>query len=66
MEQTATRQVFDLELSPREVQSLNSADALTSFLAGLGYNTATRTVQTAGNLALSEAVARPIKRSVRS
>lgn len=62
MEQAISRHVFDLELSMQDIQSLNCADALASLLARLGYNTTVRTVQTAGNLSLSEAVARPIKR----
>lgn len=62
MDQTATRHSFDLELSLHEIQALNCADAVAAFLARLGYNPAARTVQTPGNLGLSEAVARPIKR----
>ncbi len=57
-----TEQRFDVELSPQDIQSISSADALVSFFAKLGYNTASRTAQTATNLAIAEAAARPIKR----
>lgn len=57
-----TEQRFDVELSPRDIQSINSVDALAAFFTRLGYNTSSRTSQTATNLAIPEAAARPIKR----
>jgi len=58
----ATEQRFDVELSPQDIQSINSADALVSLFAKLGYDTGSRTGQTAANLSIPEAAARPIKR----
>ncbi|SPE34495.1 conserved hypothetical protein [Acidobacteriia bacterium SbA2] len=62
MNESTLTQVFDRELTTRDIQSLNSADALAALLAKLGYDTSVRTVQTPGNLGLSDAVARPVKR----
>lgn len=53
---------FDINLKQSEVASLSNADAIAALFSQLGYNTNARTVQTASNLGLSEAVARPIKR----
>ena len=58
----ATEQRFDVELSPQDIQSINSADALVSLFAKLGYHTGSRTGQTAANLSIPEAAARHIKR----
>src|SRR5207249_6182748 len=55
-------QRFDVELSPQDIQSINSADALVSLFAKLAYDTGSRTAQTAANLSIPEAAARPIKR----
>src|ERR1035438_7912776 len=53
---------FDVELTPQEIQSISSPDAVASFFAKLGYDTTARTNQTVANLAIPEAAARPIKR----
>jgi hypothetical protein len=53
---------FDVELTPQDIQSMSSADAVAAFFAKLGYDTAARTNQTVANLAIPEAAARPIKR----
>jgi len=54
---------FDFNLVERDIQSLDSADALASFFARLGYSTEKRTVQTPGNLGIgTEGTLRPIKR----
>ncbi len=53
---------FDLNLTPSDLQQLTDADAIAAFFSRLGYNTNVRTVQTVGNLGLSESVARPIKK----
>jgi len=54
--------VFDVELAPKDLQGLSSADAVVGLFAKLGYDTSSRTNQTASNLGIPEAVARPIKR----
>jgi len=55
--------ILDLELSPHDIQALNSADALSAFFAGLGYNTNARTPQIPGNLGVTaEGTARPIRK----
>jgi hypothetical protein len=54
--------VFDVELAPKDLQGLSSADAVVGFFARLGYDTSSRTNQTVANLAIPEGVARPIKR----
>ena len=54
---------FDFNLVERDVQSLDSADALAGFFAQLGYSTERRTVQTPGNLGINtEGTLRPIQR----
>ena len=53
---------FDVEFTPQDVQSISSPDAVAAFFAKLGYDTAARTNQTAANLAIPDAAARPIKR----
>ena len=53
---------FDVELSPQDIQSISSPDAVAAFFAKLGYDTTARTNQTVANLAIPEAAARPIKR----
>jgi hypothetical protein len=45
--------LFDVDLGPHDAQTLNSADAVAAFFAGLGYNTNARTPQTAGNLGIT-------------
>lgn len=62
MDQQKTIQIFDLELTPQDVQSVNNADALAALFTKLGYDTAPRTIQTAANLGISEAIAQRIKR----
>lgn len=63
MSQVAEKTRFDVDLAERDVQALSSADALTAFLARLGYNTNARTVQTPGNLGITaEGTLRPIRR----
>ena len=56
-----TEQWFDVELSPQDIQSIGGANALVNFFTRLGYNTDSRTTQSAANLAIPEATARPIK-----
>ena len=54
---------LDVELTSRDVQSLDGPDAVAGFLARLGYNTDARTVQTAENLGIgAEGTLRPIRR----
>jgi len=53
---------FDVELTPQDIQSISSPDAVAVFFSKLGYDTAARTNQTATNLAIPEAAARPIRR----
>jgi hypothetical protein len=54
--------VYDVELATKDLQDLSSADAVGGFFAKLGYDTSSRTIQTAANLGIPEAVTRPIKR----
>ena len=53
---------FDIDLQKRDLLDLTGADGVAAWFARLRYDTATRTVQTAGALGLTEAVARPIRR----
>ena len=54
---------FDIDLSPRDIQSLSSSDAIAAFFARLGYKTDARTNQTAGNLGITaEGTVRPIRK----
>jgi type I restriction-modification system DNA methylase subunit len=53
---------FDVELTPHDIQSISSPDAVAAFFVKLGYDTAARTNQTVANLAIPETAARPIKR----
>ncbi|MFZ2491127.1 MAG: Eco57I restriction-modification methylase domain-containing protein [Thermoanaerobaculia bacterium] len=53
---------FDLDLKKTDILDLASPDALAAFFARLRYDTATRTVHSAGSLGISEAIARPIRR----
>lgn len=53
---------FDVELSPQDIQSVSSPDAVAAFFTKLGYDTAARTNQTVANLAIPEAAASSIKR----
>ena len=43
---------FDIELTPQDIQTLHSADAVAGFFAKLGYHTTARTNQTAANLGI--------------
>jgi hypothetical protein len=54
--------VYDVELEIRDLQGLSSADAVVGLFTKLGYDTSVRTIQTASNLGIPEAAARPIKR----
>jgi len=54
--------LFDVELAAKDLQGLSSADAVVGLFAKLGYDTSARTNQTAANLGIPEAAARPIKR----
>src|SRR5258706_3874088 len=54
--------VYDVELETRDLQGLSSIDAVVGLFTKLGYDTSVRTSQTAANLGIPEAVARPIKR----
>jgi Eco57I restriction-modification methylase len=54
--------VYDVELETRDLQGLSSADAVVGLFTNFGYDTSVRTSQTAANLGIPEAVARPIKR----
>ena len=57
------QQSFDTDLTRQDVQDLSSADAVTAFFARLGYDTGTRTPQTAGNLGITaDITSRPIKK----
>lgn len=53
---------FDIDLQKRDLLDLTNSDAVAACFARLRYDTSTRTVQTAGALGLTEAVARPIRR----
>src|SRR2546425_11976240 len=53
---------FDIELTRQDIQDLYSLDAIAAFFTKLGYNTASRTPQTAANLAIADAVAREINK----
>jgi hypothetical protein len=55
--------ILDVDLSRQDIQSLNDADALSSLLARMGYNTNARTIQTPANLGITaEGTVRPIKK----
>src|SRR6266496_6305836 len=54
---------LDLDLTRQDIQGLSSGDAVTAFFARLGYDTETRTLQTAGNLGITaDSTSRPIKK----
>ena len=54
---------LDVELSPSDIQCLNTADAVAALFARLGYNVNERTVQAPGNLGITaDGTVRPIKR----
>lgn len=53
---------FDHELTFHEIQELSSADAISGFLARLGYRTDVRTIQSPANLGITaDGTLRPIK-----
>lgn len=55
--------IFDVDLRPHDVLSLNGADTVLALFAHLGYHTAARILQTPGNLGITaESTVRPIKR----
>ncbi len=56
------QQMFDLELKVQDVQGIGNADAVAMFFTRLGYNTATRTPQTATNIGLPEATSKSLRR----
>ncbi len=54
---------FDVDLTPKDVQSLSSADGVTAFFSRLGYDTNRRLEQTPDNLGITaETTRRPIRR----
>ncbi len=54
---------FDQEIKKQDIQELSSADALTGFLARLGYNTNARISQSPANLDITaEGTTRPIRK----
>ncbi len=53
--------VTDLNLTPKDIQGLTSADALAAFLAALGYDTGSRKSLTPESIGLAGDAAAPIR-----
>ncbi len=53
---------FDLDLTLQDLQTLNDANSLATFFSALGYDTQSKTAQTAANLGIPEAVQQRIRR----
>jgi hypothetical protein len=53
---------YDLNLTLQDLQGLHDANSLVGFFTALGYDTKARTIQTAANLGISEAVQQRIRR----
>lgn len=59
----STSVFLDIDLSRQDIQALSNAEAIAAFFARLGYDTETRTPQTAGNLGITaDSTSRPIKK----
>src|SRR3989344_1327423 len=56
-------QILDVDLTERDIQALNTADAIAAFFAKLRYNTNARTSQTPANLGITaDSTVRAIKK----
>lgn len=54
---------FDIDLTIKDIQSLNNAQALLAFFTRLGYQTGANTLQTPANLGITaDSIIRPIKK----
>jgi hypothetical protein len=54
--------LFDLEVTPQDIQALHDGDSVAAFLTRLAYDTRARIPQTAANLGIPEPVQKRIKR----